>query len=156
MKLASLGVILSMLVTSPAFNHMQKIPKKYTCDGENLSPPLHIEDVPGGTKSYAIIMDDPDAPGGVFDHWIVWNIDVNHKTIKEGDHFPSQGLTSYGEQKYGGPCPPPGKPHRYFFKIYALDALLKLQNGITKKELIKAIHGHIIDEAELVGIYERK
>jgi Raf kinase inhibitor-like YbhB/YbcL family protein len=144
-----------MLITSPVFEQMQKIPKKYTCEGENVSPPLILDEIPANTKSIALIMDDPDAPSGVFDHWIVWNIDPKVNKIPEGQSFPNQGITSYGEQKYAGPCPPPGKPHRYFFKVYALDTMLKLQNGITKKQLMQAIHGHIIDEAELVGIYQR-
>src|SRR5271154_1326826 len=110
-----------MQIESPAFAEQQQIPQRYTCDGEDLSPPLQFLDVPKGVASYAIIVDDPDAPRGTFDHWVGWNIGKEAFGLKEGDRTPKEGVNGFGSRGYRGPCPPPGKPHRYFFRLFALD-----------------------------------
>ncbi|MFA5060021.1 MAG: YbhB/YbcL family Raf kinase inhibitor-like protein [Candidatus Omnitrophota bacterium] len=143
-----------MKLTSPAFSHNQSIPKKYTCQGENISPPLKVEGIPPETKSLSLIIDDPDAPGGNFDHWIVFNIPVVSE-IKE-DAIPGlQGSNDFGKLDYGGPCPPSGT-HRYFHKVYALDTMLKLNEGVSKKQVEKAMEGHILEMAELIGLYKKE
>ena len=145
-----------MKITSSAFENNGMIPSEYTCDGSDISPPLIMSDVPQETKSLAIIMDDPDAPMGTFTHWLVWNISPQKKqfTKDEKISFP-QGKTSFGSKSYGGPCPP-GGTHRYFFKLYALDEVLNLKEGSSKAELEKAMKGHVISEAVLMGKYSRK
>jgi Raf kinase inhibitor-like YbhB/YbcL family protein len=144
-----------MELTSPAFEHHQSIPKRYTCEGEDINPPLKITGIPKGTKSLILIMDDPDAPNGTWDHWIVWNI-APAEQIQE-DSVPAgavQGKNSWGKREYGGPCPPSGT-HRYFFKLYALDTPLTLGADATKQELLKAIGGSPLGYAELVGTYQK-
>ncbi len=146
-----------MRITSPAFAHNGGIPAKYTCDGGDASPPLMLENIPGTAKSLALIVDDPDAPAGTWVHWVVWNIPAAAGEIRENS-FPagaSQGKNSWGRNSYGGPCPPSGT-HRYFFKLYALDATLNLGADTTKKGLEKAMEGHVIARAELIGIYKRR
>jgi Raf kinase inhibitor-like YbhB/YbcL family protein len=145
----------SLTIESSAFKNGQPIPKIYTCDGDDLSPPLQFGNIPEGTKSLAIIMDDPDAPNGTFDHWIAWNISSNTKELQEGAVLTFQGINSFKKQIYGGPCPPKGKPHRYFFKFYALDTMLNMPKGSSKSMLEEAIKGHILDQAELMGTYGR-
>lgn len=143
-----------MKIESPVFAENQKIPAKYTCDGANISPPLKFSDVPKNTQSLALIMDDPDAPAGTWVHWTIWNIDPATREIAEGT-VPAgfiEGVTSFGKPGYGGPCPPAGF-HRYFFKLWALDAKLDLAGTSTKKDLEKAIEGHILDKSHLVGLY---
>jgi len=146
----------NMKISSSAFQNDSSIPLVYTCDGSNINPPLTFSDVPTEAKSLALIMDDPDAPVGVWDHWIVWNIPPDTKEIKEGSE-PSglQGMTSFKKLGYGGPCPP-DREHRYFFKLYALDAMLDLPEGSAKREVEAAMQGRIIAEAELIGKYDRK
>lgn len=144
-----------MQIQSPSFAQYEMIPKRFTFDGENLSPALVLHDIPKGVVSFAIIMDDPDAPMGVWDHWVVWNIPGASTVIPEGFEAPREGVTSYGTNGYQGPSPPPGKPHRYFFRVYALDAFIQLEEGSTKQQLQKAIAPHIISQAELIGIYQR-
>ncbi|MBA3958695.1 MAG: YbhB/YbcL family Raf kinase inhibitor-like protein [Parachlamydiaceae bacterium] len=144
-----------MKLTSSAFKHQGTIPFKYAYEGEDLSPPLTIQEIPAGTKSLALIVDDPDAPQGTFDHWITWNLPANTWELQEGASVTMQGQNHYGNQQYGGPHPPPGAPHRYFFKLYALDTELKLAQGISKEELEEAMEGHILGRAELVGVYQR-
>jgi Raf kinase inhibitor-like YbhB/YbcL family protein len=143
-----------MKLTSSAFEHNQPIPKKYTCDGEDINPPLKIEGVPEGTKSLVLIVDDPDAPMGVFCHWIVWNIDPKISQIEENSKPGIEGINDFGKNSYGGPCPPSGI-HHYHFKIYALDTLLDLPLSSKKSDLEKAIQNHILDWAELIGTYQR-
>lgn len=143
-----------MDIISPAFEPGQPIPSKYSYEGQNVSPPLNLKGIPKGTKSLALIVDDPDAPNGVFDHWIAWNL-APTDNLSEAIETPNQGKNSYGELGYGGPCPPPGKPHRYFFKVYALDTQLDLPNGSKKAALEAVIEGHVIAEAELMGTYKR-
>lgn len=144
-----------MQIDSPVFEQHSPIPKKYTCEGDDVSPPLAFRDIPAGTKTLALIMDDPDAPNGTFDHWIVWNITPSIKSLPENAKVPNQGKNSFRETEYGGPCPPPGPSHRYFFKLYALDTIVNLPNGSTKSELEEAMEGHILGRAELVGTYKR-
>lgn len=144
-------------IASSAFGHNERIPVKYTCDGADASPPISIEGVPETAKSLALIMDDPDAPRGTWVHWLVWNIDPKIKEIAEGKvpSGASLGMNDFRRLDYGGPCPPSGT-HRYFFKLYALDTVLGLKQGAAKAELEKAMHGHVIAQAELIGLYSRK
>lgn len=142
-----------MKMTSPAFQNNEKIPRKYTCDGDDVNPTLRIEDVPEGTASLALIVDDPDAPAGTWVHWVVYDIPVTDE-IAENSVPGKQGMNDFKKKDYGGPCPPSGT-HRYFFKLYALDARLDRDEGLTKEQLIGAMQGHILDQAELIGLYER-
>lgn len=147
----------TMKLTSSAFSHNQSIPQNYTCDGENVNPPLSISGVPENTKSLALIMDDPDAPAGTWVHWAVWNIDPKTTEIAENS-VPTgvvEGKTSFGKPGYGGPCPPSGT-HRYFFKLYALDTTINLSSSSTKQDLEKAMEAQILDKTELIGLYSRR
>jgi Raf kinase inhibitor-like YbhB/YbcL family protein len=141
-----------LTITSPAFQKNQAIPEKYTCDGPN--PPLTIEGIPEGTKSLALVLDDPDAHG-TFDHWVVWNIPPSQNKISEDSAPGVEGLNSDQENGYIGPCPPPGKPHHYTFKIYAVDTLLQLGEDSDKKALEEALKGHILADGKLIGLYGR-
>lgn len=145
-----------LAITSPAFSHNGMIPKRYTCDGADVSPPLAIGNVPEGTKSLALIVDDPDAPAGTWVHWVVWNIEPGTREIPEHSVPPGalQGTNDFGKQKYGGPCPPSGT-HRYFFKLYALNAPLALAGGARKAKVEEAMGGHLLGKAELIGLYRR-
>ncbi len=142
-----------MNIISPAFTHNTMIPKKYTCQGKDISPPLTISDIPEGTVSLALIIDDPDAPMRTWDHWIIWNIKPTRE-IKENSAPGTQGKNSWGRQDYGGPCPPSGT-HRYFFKLYAIDTEMDLSAGATKGDLEAAMKGHILEQAELIGLYQK-
>ena len=148
-----------MKLTSSAFENNGKIPSKYTCDDLNISPQLSILEIPENAKSIVLIMDDPDAmkpAGKVWDHWIVFNISLETTEIIEGKEPQGiQGMTSFGRLGYGGPCPPDAE-HRYFFKLYALDTILDLKEGATKAEVESAMQDHIIDQAELIGLYSRE
>ena len=145
-----------MKILSPAFEANQTIPPKYTCDGENINPPLQIYDVPAGAKSLVLIFDDPDAPMGTWVHWTIWNIPPETKEIGENSApiGAVEGITSFGSRGYGGPCPPSGT-HRYFFKLYALDAMLDLPQSAKASDIKKAMKSHILDNAELIGLYKR-
>jgi len=146
-----------MKITSQAFSHNSFIPKKYTCDGENISPPLIITEAPANAKSLVLIVDDPDAPAGTWVHWVVFNIDPTIKEIGENS-VPAGailGKNDFGKLDYGGPCPPSGT-HRYFFKIYTLDTTLNLPEGTTKAEAEKSMEGHVLDKEELVGLYKKE
>lgn len=146
-----------MKITSPAFGNNQSMPSKYTCDGEDINPPLEFHDVPTGAKSLVLLMDDPDAPVGIWDHWVVYNIPPTVTLIEEGkEPEGSIGLTTSGSAAYEGACPPNGQ-HRYFFKLYALDGILSFAeaNNVTKKMVEDAMKGHIIEKAELIGLYNR-
>ncbi len=152
-----------MKLTSSAFVNNGMIPSKYTCDGNNTNPPLLISDVPAKAKSLVLLMDDPDIPEAakknfnieVWDHWVVFNIPTSTVEIKEGKMPPGVlGKNTRGNNAYGGPCPP-DREHRYFFKLYALDVMLALKEGATKKEVEKAMEGHVITKTELIGKYER-
>lgn len=140
-------------ITSPAFGHNQMIPRKYTCQGEDINPPLAITGIPAGTKSLVLIMDDPDAPGGNWDHWLVYNIAPTPE-IKENSVPGTQTRNDFGKVDYGGPCPPSGT-HRYFFKLYALSATLDFSRPPLKKELESAVQKHLLGEAVLVGLYQK-
>jgi len=146
-----------MKIESPAFENNQPIPSKYTCDGEDINPPLKISDVPENAKSLVLIVDDPDAPFGAFTHWIVWNIDPKTSFIEENSVPDGAivGVNDFGKNSYGGPCPPSGT-HHYHFKLYALDSTLNLDKNSKKKDLEKAMENHILEKAEIIGIYKRK
>lgn len=143
-----------MEVKSPSFKQGASIPKKYTCQGEDLSPSFTFHNLPEGTRSLAIIVEDPDAPSGTFIHWLGWNLNPTVQ-LDEGKAFPIQGNNGYGQVKYRGPCPPAGQTHRYFFKFYALDALLDLPSGSSKSELEQQIKVHALDHAEWMGTYKK-
>jgi len=146
-----------MQLTSTAFQEGTTIPKQYTGDGKDVSPPLHWSGAPAGTKSFALIADDPDAPRGTWVHWVVWNLPADQHELAEGK-LPAgvrQGKNDFGKTSYGGPSPPPGKPHRYFFKLYALDTTLDLADGASKQQLEQAMKGHILGSGELMGKYGR-
>lgn len=145
-----------MRISSPAFQHNQNIPSKYTCDGENINPPLQFSDIPGNAQSLVMISDDPDAPMGTWVHWTIWNIDPKTTEIAENSvpQGAIEGTTSFGETGYGGPCPPSGT-HRYFFKLYALDTKLDLPTTTNAQDLKKSLQGHILAQAELIGLYKR-
>lgn len=142
-----------MKVTSPAFEDKEFIPEKFTCEGENINPTLHIHDIPDGAQELALIVDDPDAPMGTWVHWVVYHIPVL-SIIKENSVPGTQGLNNLSKKNYHGPCPPSGI-HRYFFKLYALDKKLDIKEGVSKGALEKAMQAHILDKAELVGLYKR-
>ena len=142
-----------MKITSPDFKHNEFIPKKFTCQGEDINPALIIESIPKEAKSLAMIVDDPDAPMGTWVHWVVYDIGVVER-IEENSIPGKQGSNNFGRKNYGGPCPPSGT-HRYFFKIYALDQMLNLKEGLSKQELEKAMQGHILEKAELIGLYRK-
>lgn len=149
-----------MKLTSAAFENGGRIPSQYTCDGENISPPLTISDVPPGAKSLVLIMDDPDVPkhlraDGMWDHWVVYNIPPDTAEIPEGREPEGlHGTGTAGNQDYFGPCPP-DREHRYFFKLYALDSTLDVPAGAKKSELEKVMEGRVLETAELLGRYER-
>jgi Raf kinase inhibitor-like YbhB/YbcL family protein len=143
-----------MKLTSKEFGPNESIPRKFTCQGEDLSPELSVAEVPDGARSLALIMEDPDAPGRTFDHWIAYDIPADTGTIEEGTRPGTQGTNDFGKTGYGGPCPPSGT-HRYFFRVYALDEPLDLPQGIDKRDLERAMDGHILDQAELVGRYAK-
>lgn len=153
-----------MHVTSTAFAEGATIPAKFTCDGADVSPPLAWTGAPANTKTFALIMDDPDAPGGTWVHWVLWNIPGATSSLPEG--IPKtetlknlggalQGKNTWPKTGYDGPCPPPGKPHRYFFKLYALDAPLGLKAGATKADVDQAMKDRILASAQLMGTYGR-
>ncbi len=151
-----------MKIESPAFSSAQPIPQKFSCEGPDVSPALSWSDAPQNAKSFALIADDPDAPVGTWVHWVIFNLPAQTKALPEGvpktDSAAGavQGRNDFGKIGYGGPCPPPGKPHRYFFKLYALDSTLDLKAGAKKPEVEKAMQGHILAQSELMGTYQRK
>ena len=152
---------MSLQLTSNAFAQGQPIPKKYSCKGEDVSPALAWTDPPAGTQSFALIMDDPDAPVGTWDHWILFDIPASarglphsfpaDKTLPDGS---ISGKNSWGKTGYGGPCPPSGT-HRYYFKLYALDTILSLQSGASKAQVLDAMKGHVLAQAELMGTFSK-
>lgn len=151
-----------MKITSSAFENEETIPVRYTCEGENISPPLSWSGVPDGTKVLALVMDDPDA-GGTFPHWVVYNLPASPPSLEEGASLSDrlseglrEGLNGFGEQGYGGPCPPRGVgEHRYFFRLYALDQELNFTGRVTRNQLMDAIEGKTLEEAVLMGKYAR-
>ncbi len=146
---------MSIVVTSSAFNQGETIPVQYTCNGENISPPLAWTGLPAGTQSVALIADDPDAPSGTWVHWVLYNLPADSQGLPEGAQEGINGQNSSRKTGYSGPCPPAGKPHRYFFKLYALDTKIDLPPGATKAELEKAIQGHMLAQGQIMGTFSR-
>lgn len=145
-----------MKIASPAFHEGANIPSKFTCDGSSTSPPLQLTGVPAEAKSLALISDDPDAPGGLFTHWLIWNITPTTNSIAEANGPKGvQGTNDFGKSDYGAPCPPAGT-HRYYFRIFALDRELDLHPGAKRSQLDAAMKGHVLAQAELMGRYGRK
>lgn len=144
----------TLTVSSKAFQQAGHIPLKYTCDGENVSPPIDIQHIPESTQSLLLIIEDPDAPNGTWLHWLVWNIAPGHH-ISEGEIPGEQGLNDFGNVNYGGPCPPSGT-HRYYFKMYALDNLLNLPEGSSRSTVEEAMADHVLAYGELMGRYKRR
>lgn len=151
-----------LTISSPSFTNGGDIAKKFTCDGADASPQLSWTEPPAGTKSFALLADDPDAPVGNWNHWVLWNLPPEARGLGEAlskaAHLPDgsqQGSNDFRKSGYNGPCPPPGKPHRYYFKLFALDAKLDLNPGTGKRELEAAMKGHILAEAEWMGRYGR-
>ena len=143
-----------LIISSTAFQNNGMIPSKYTCEGANINPPLKISGIPANAKSVAIIVDDPDAPKGTFDHWVTWNIKPA-ETIAENSAAGTAGKNGMGKDGYTGPCPPSGT-HHYHFKVYALDQVLDLREGADKKALENVMKDHIVAYGELIGLYEKK
>jgi hypothetical protein len=151
-----------MELTSTAFQHNSPIPAEYTCDGRNISPPLKWGSMPEGVRSLVLICEDPDAPSGTWTHWVIYNIPAEVGGLEAGVSTTetlasgaSQGVNDFRRVGYGGPCPPSGR-HRYFFRLYALDAELKLKPGARKQEVVRAMEGHVLATGELMGTYSRK
>ena len=156
------GEGMSFQMASRAFSVGGTIPKKFTCEGQDVSPQLSWKEAPAATQAFALIMDDPDAPVGTWVHWVLYNLPGNTKELPEGvekqeqlANGASHGRNDFRKIGYGGPCPPPGTPHRYFFKLYALDTKLNLKPGATKQDLEGAMRGHILGQTELMGRYGR-
>jgi Raf kinase inhibitor-like YbhB/YbcL family protein len=143
-------------LTSTVFGQGDAIPRRHTCDGEDVSPPLAWSNPPDGTRSLALVVEDPDAPGRTFLHWLGWGLDPAAGGLKEGEAAPVEGTNDFGSIGYRGPCPPPGHgPHRYFFRLHALDASVDVRAGAGRDELEGAVKDHLLGSAELVGSYER-
>ena len=150
-------ILENMNIQSSAFENQGNIPSKHTCDGEDVSPPLTISEVPEEAQSLVLIVDDPDASAGAWAHWVVFNIDPKTTLIEENSvpERAIQGLNDFGKQTYGGPCPPSGI-HRYSFSLYALDSILELEAGSKKQDIENAVAEHMINQTELVGLYQRE
>jgi len=149
-------------ISTTAFSSAGTIPKKYTCDGPDVSPPLNWTEAPAATKSFALIADDPDAPVGTWVHWVVFNVPAIARQLSEGVKKEEQladgtrqGRNDFRKIGYGGPCPPPGPPHRYYFKLYALDTMLNRKAGAAKQDVERAMQGHVVGETQLTGRYGR-
>lgn len=160
---AETGSVARIELTSYGFEEGQPIPAKYTCDGADVSPPLRWGELPQGTQALALVCDDPDAPAGTWVHWVIYNIAATTPELREGvpttetlDEGALQGKNDFKKTGYGGPCPPKGKAHRYYFRLYALDALIDLEPGATKDDLVREMEGHTLGEGELMGTYQRK
>ena len=156
------GGTVSLQISSAVFSAGETIPKRFTCDGPDTSPQLSWNEPPAKTQSFALIMDDPDAPVGTWVHWVLFDLPAETRALAEGvpkqeqvANGARQGRNDFGKIGYGGPCPPPGNPHRYFFKLYALDAKLNLKAGATKADVERAMKGHVLGQAELFGKYGR-
>ncbi|MFC1932004.1 YbhB/YbcL family Raf kinase inhibitor-like protein, partial [Chloroflexota bacterium] len=153
---------MALSVSSPVFKGGESIPTRYTCEGQDISPPVEWNEPPVGTNSLALICDDPDAPVGVFTHWVIFNLPADSRGLPEA--LPAQpqlaagalqGKSDFGRVGYGGPCPPPGRPHRYQFTLYALDQPLSLKSGASKQQVLEAMEGHILAQGQLTGTYQR-
>jgi Raf kinase inhibitor-like YbhB/YbcL family protein len=157
------GAAMGFAIESPAWSAGETIPVKYTCDGADVSPPLEWKSAPVGTRSFGLVTEDPDAPGGLFTHWIIYNLPPNITSLAENQarqkelaNGASQGRNSFGNIGFGGPCPPPGPAHRYFFRLYALNAKLDLTPGASRKEFDGAMAGHILAQTDYLGRYGRR
>jgi Raf kinase inhibitor-like YbhB/YbcL family protein len=153
---------MTLSLSSTAFKEGERLPISYTCDGQDISPPLEWSEPPMGTRAFALIVDDPDAPGGVFTHWVIFNLPPDSRKLAEAMPAQAQlssgalqGKNDFGRIGYNGPCPPAGRPHHYQFNLYALDQTLSLKAGIPRKELVSAMQGHILAQHRLTGIYQR-
>ena len=154
---------MSFTLKSTAFTNGGEIPRKYTCNGENVSPALSWSEAPSHARTLVLIADDPDAPAGTWTHWILWNIPANATSLPEAlppsqeslTNGARQGKNDFGRIGYGGPCPPPGRPHRYFFRLYALGATLDLKPGAGRSELESAMNAHVLASAEWMGLFKR-
>ena len=153
---------MTLQVSSPAFQEGETIPQQYTADGKNVAPALSWSGAPEGTKTFALVCEDPDAPRGIWTHWVVWNLPADTQELREAvppdGELPGgarQGKNDFGKTGYGGPSPPRGKPHRYFFKVYALDTALDLPAGATRAQLLAALKDHVLSEGHLMGHYGR-
>jgi len=149
-------------IHTAAFTHGSEIPARYTCSGADISPALIWDGAPQGTQSFALITDDPDAPSGTFTHWVMYDVPAQSKGLAQDvpkherlDDGTLQGRNSFDHIGYSGPCPPPGKPHRYYFKLYALDAKISLPPGAARQQVEAAIKGHVLAQAELMGTFKR-
>src|SRR2546425_8573123 len=156
------GAAMAFELKSSAFKAGETIPRKHTCDGQDLSPPLAWTDPPPGTKSFALVSDDPDAPGGTWVHWVLYGVPASATGLPEGvrpaptlDDGSRQGTNDFRRTGYGGPCPPPGAPHRYSFRLYALDSALNLKPRMSKAQLLESVHRHNLGEATLMGRFSR-
>lgn len=152
-----------MQISAKAFTGGNPIPERFTCDGSDCSPALEWDQVPTAAKSLALLTEDPDAPGGTWTHWILFDLPPEQKGLPEDvaktQYLPGgakQGLNDFRRLGYGGPCPPPGRSHRYYFRLYALDCLLDLKPGTTRKEFERAMHGHVLEQAQMMGTYQRR
>ena len=153
----SAGKTMKLDVSSSAFSEGQSIPEKYTCDGQNVSPPIQWSAAPANTKSIAIICEDPDAPSGTFTHWVLYDVPGTAKELAEGSSGGGkEGVNGFGKKGYGGPCPPPGGAHRYYFRVYALETTSLGNAGSSKDEVTADMQGHILAQGELMGTYKRK
>ena len=153
---------MSFAIKSTAFTNGGEIPRKYTCSGSDISPPLSWSGAPANAHALALIADDPDAPAGTWTHWILWNLPAQSDGLAEGvpakdvlDNGARQGRNDFNRIGYGGPCPPPGRPHRYFFRLYALAAPLELKPGASRSELEAAMKPHVLAQAECMGMFKR-
>lgn len=155
-------VKMALNISSSAFEEGSRIPSKYSCQGEDVSPPLRWGEPPSGTQSFVLIMDDPDAPGGIFTHWVLFNLPSATQQLQEA--IPStaqlsdgslQGENDFSKIGYGGPCPPSGRPHQYRFTVYGLDRMLDLKAGASKKQVLEAMEGHILGQGQLTGSFQR-
>jgi Raf kinase inhibitor-like YbhB/YbcL family protein len=151
-----LSWVADFVLQSSAFDRGGPIPRRHSCEGEDLSPPLSWSGAPEGTRSLALVVDDPDAPAGTFTHWLAWALDPGATGLDEGEAAPVEGRNDFGTSGYRGPCPPSGHGrHRYSFRLYALDSDPDLPSGAGKRELVRALEGHTLAAAELIGTYER-
>lgn len=153
---------MALSISSPVFQEGEGIPAKYSCEGQDISPPLAWGEPPADTNSFALIVDDPDAPGRVFTHWVLFNLPADSRELPEAvptqpqlSSGALQGKNDFGKTGYGGPCPPPGRPHRYQFTLYALAQLLDLKSGASKQQILEAMQGHILGQGQLTGTYQR-
>lgn len=157
------GAAMSFTLQSPQWKPGEDIPRQFTCDGKDVSPPLRWTEAPAGTESLSLVVEDPDAPGGIFTHWVLYDLPAGDRELPESvpqrDELTTgarQGQNSFGRIGYGGPCPPPGPAHRYFFRLYALDRKIDLRAGAGPADLNRAMRGHILAQAELMGRYKRR